>query len=186
MSLLREDVEHCSRRWTHTRTGSGCLPSRVQARGYILWFWGAWRKYPVPGRGLPPTCSPVPGFVIAQESVCQLVMWLMHTSQEHHGREEGSAALLPARAWPACGSFYLSAAPLSFGSRVPVEPPGETVLGGPHQSEEAGAEQRAWDASQGGPVLLTLAIQGPQAEGLDSSEPPIPDLNLGLVTPPPR
>lgn len=50
-------------------------------------------------------------------------------------------------------SFCLSAAPLSFGSRVPVEPPGETVLGGPHQSEEVGAEQWAWDASQGGPVF---------------------------------
>ena len=133
--------------------GVGAWPAEFRLGVTYCGSGGAWRKYPVPGRGLPPTCSPVPGFVIAQESVCQLVMWLVHTSQEHHGREEGSAALLPAGAWPACGSFYLSAAPLSFGSRVPIEPPGETVLGGPHQSEEAGAEQRAWDASQGGPVF---------------------------------
>ena len=107
-------------------------------------------------------------------------------SQEHRRREEGSAALLPAGAWPACCGFCLSAAPLAFGSRVPVEPPEEMGLGGPHQSEEAGAEQRTWGTSQSGPVFTYPAAQGPQAEGQDSSEPPIPDLNLGLVTPPPR
>lgn len=118
---------------------------------------GAWRKYPAPGRGLPPTCSPVPGFVIAQKSVsaCDVAR-----AQEHHGREEGSAVLLPAGAWPACCSFCLSAAPLSFGSRVPVESLGEMVLGGPHQSEEAGAEQWAWDASQGGPVFTHPGYPG--------------------------
>ena len=166
--------------------GVGAWPAEFRLGVTYCGSGGAWRKYPVPGRGLPPTCSPVPGFVIAQESVCQLVMWLVHTSQEHHGREEGSAALLPAGAWPACGSFYLSAAPLSFGSRVPIEPPGETVLGGPTsqrkqvQSRGLGMQARVVQSSP------TLAIQGPQAEGQDSSEPPIPDLNLGLVTPPPR
>lgn len=53
MSLLREDVEHCSRRWRHTRTGSGCLASRVQAWGYILWFWGCLEEVPSSRSGAP-------------------------------------------------------------------------------------------------------------------------------------
>lgn len=57
--------------------GVGTRPAEFRLEVTSCGSGSAWRKYPVPGRGLPLTCSPVPGLVIAQESVCQLVMWLM-------------------------------------------------------------------------------------------------------------
>lgn len=109
-----------------------------------------WRKYPAPGRGLPPTRSPVPGFVIAQESVSACDVARAHvTGAPRMGGRQCSA--------PACWglaclcSFCLSAAPLSLGPGF-QKPPGRRKSWGPHQSEEVGAEQWAWDASQGGPV----------------------------------
>ena len=168
--------------------GVGARPAEFRLEVTSCGSGSAWRKYPVPGRGLPLTYSPVPGLVIAQESVYQLVMWLMPCAHvpgapQTGGRQCSSPAC---KGLAACCGFCLSAAPLAFGSRVPVEPPEEMGLGGPHQSEEAGAEQRTWGTSQSGPVFTYPAAQGPQAEGQASSEPPIPDLNLGLVTPPPR
>lgn len=60
LSLLRGDVEHCSRRWRHMRTGSGCPASGVQAQGYILWFWGCLEEVPSSRSGAPShplTCA---------------------------------------------------------------------------------------------------------------------------------
>lgn len=57
--------------------GVGAWPAEFRLEVTSCDSGSAWRKYPVPRRGLPLTCSPVPGVVIAQESVCQLVMWLM-------------------------------------------------------------------------------------------------------------
>lgn len=167
--------------------GVGARPAEFRLEVTSCDAGSAWRKYPVPRRGLPLTCSPVPGVVIALESVCQLVMWLMPCARVPGApRAGGRQCSCPTGAWPACCGFCLSAAPLPFGSRVPVEPPEETGLRRLHQSEEAGAGQRTWGTRQGGPVFTHHAVQGPQAEGQDSSEPPVPDLNSGLVTPPPR
>lgn len=77
--------------------GVGARPAEFRLEITSCGSGSAWRKYPVPGRGLPLTCSPVPGLVTAQESVCQLVMWLMpcaHVSGEPQtgGRQCSSPA----------------------------------------------------------------------------------------------